>query len=188
MIEPVAHTNEQRRPDRAALVIAVALFALAALVAWDASRLGAGGAYARIGPQTIPYVIAICLAGLAGWTVFEAYRGDFPARDQQDFIPVVWIVGGLIAQMALIKFVGFSIATGILFAMTARAFGARRLWFTIPAGILLAGLVWLIFARGLSLTLPAGPLEAALAGVAATIVQFVILVVTTILGFFRSFA
>lgn len=188
MSEPVAQIREERRPDRAALVIAVALFALAVLVAWDASRLGTGGAYARIGPQTIPYVIAICLAGLAGWTVFEAYRGDFPERDQQDFVPVVWIVGGLIVQMALIRFVGFSIATGILFAMTARAFGARRLWLTIPAGILLAGIVWLIFARGLSLSLPAGPFEAVLAGVMATIMQFVTLVVTTIIGFFRSFA
>ncbi len=162
MSEPTAHNEQERRPDRAALVIAAALLGLAALVAWDASRLGAGGAYARIGPQTIPYAIAICLAGLAGWTVFAAFRGDFPEREQQDRAPVLWIVGGLVLQMALIKFTGFSIATGILFGMTARAFGARRLWFTIPTGIVLAAIVWLIFARGLSLSLPGGPLEAAL--------------------------
>ena len=106
MTEPVAHTSDTRRPDRAALVIAVALFGLAVLIAWDASRLGAGGAYARIGPQTIPYVTAICLAGLAGWTVIEAYRGDFPEREHQEFAPVLWIVGVFIARMALIKFVG----------------------------------------------------------------------------------
>lgn len=188
MIEPMAQANKQRRPDWAALVIAAGLLALALLIAWDASWLGSGGAYARIGPQTIPYVIALCLGGLAVWTVIAAYRHDFPEREPQELAPVLWIVGGLVAQMVLIKFIGFSIATGILFGMTARGFGARRLWFSIPAGILIAGVVWLIFARGLSLTLPAGPLEVALTGIAQTLVQFVTLVVSTILGFFRSFA
>ena len=104
--------NQQRRPDRAALAIAAALVVLGLIIAWDASQLGAGGAYARIGPQTIPYVIALCLGGLAAWTVIEALRGDFPEREPQDFPPVLWIVGGLLAQMLLIRFVGFSIATG----------------------------------------------------------------------------
>lgn len=162
MIEPMAHSNDRRRPDRAALVIAAALLILAIVVGWDAARLGSGGAYARIGPQTIPYVIAICLAGLSVWTVIAAYRRDFPEREQQDFAPVLWIVGGLLAQLILIKFVGFSIATGILFAMTARGLGARRLWLSLPVGIVLSAFVWLLFARGLSLTLPAGPLEHAI--------------------------
>ncbi|HEY9010124.1 MAG TPA: tripartite tricarboxylate transporter TctB family protein, partial [Devosia sp.] len=55
--------NQQRRPDRAALAIAASLVVLGLIIAWDASQLGAGGAYARIGPQTIPYVIALCLGG-----------------------------------------------------------------------------------------------------------------------------
>jgi putative tricarboxylic transport membrane protein len=159
MIEPMAQANKQRRPDWAALVIAAGLMALALLVAWDASRLGAGGAYARIGPQTIPYAIAICLAGLAVWTVIAAYRHDFPEREQQDFPPVLWIVGGLIAQMALIKYAGFSIATGVLFAMTARGMGKVSLPLALLSGILISGFVWFVFARLLQLTLPAGPPE-----------------------------
>ena len=159
MIEPMAQANKQRRPDWAALVIAAGLLALALLVAWDASRLGAGGAYARIGPQTIPYAIAICLGGLAIWTAIAAYRHDFPEREQQEFPPVLWIVGGLVAQMALIKFTGFSIATGILFAMTARGLGKVSLPLALLGGILISGFVWFVFARLLQLTLPAGPPE-----------------------------
>lgn len=159
MIEPMAQVNKQRRPDWAALVIAAGLMALALLVAWDASRLGAGGAYARIGPQTIPYAIAICLAGLAVWTIIAAYRHDFPEREQQDFPPVLWIVGGLIAQMALIKYAGFSIATGVLFAMTARGMGKVSLPLALLSGILISAFVWFVFARLLQLTLPAGPPE-----------------------------
>ena len=159
MIEPMAQANQLRRPDWAALVIAAGLLALALLIAWDASRLGAGGAYARIGPQTIPYVIAICLGGLAVWTVIAAYRHDFPEREQQDLPPVLWIVGGLVAQMALIKFTGFSIATGILFAMTARGMGKVSLPLALLSGILISAFVWFVFARLLQLTLPAGPPE-----------------------------
>jgi putative tricarboxylic transport membrane protein len=156
--EPL-HRNPERRPDRAALVIAAALIVLGAIVAWDASRIGGGGAYARIGPQTIPYVIALCLGGLGLWTIFEAIRGDFPEREHQEAMPVLWIVAGLLLQLLTIKFIGFSIATGILFALVARGFGERRFWISIPMGIVISIVVWVIFARGLSLTLPHGPLE-----------------------------
>lgn len=153
---------QQRRPDRAALVIALLLFALAALITWDMSRIGGAASYARIGPQTVPYAIAAGLAGLGIWTVLAALRGDFPEREPQEMRPVLWIVGGLLAQMALLKFAGFSIATGLLFALVARGFGERRLWLSLPAGIVLSAVVWALFARGLSLTLPGGPLENAL--------------------------
>jgi putative tricarboxylic transport membrane protein len=159
--EPL-QTKPERRPDRAALIIAAILLIVAAIVAWDASRIGGGGQYARIGPQTIPYVIAICLAGLGIWTIFEALRGDFPEREPQEAQPVLWIVGGLLIQLLTIRIIGFSLATGILFALVARGFGERRLWITIPFGIVFTAIVWLVFARGLSLTLPRGPLEDAL--------------------------
>ena len=96
---------------------------------------------------------------LSVWTGIEAWRGDFPEREAQEFGPVIWIVGGLAAQMLLLNTVGFSIATGILFAATARGFGKRPLWMTIPIGIALSFVVWIIFAKGLQLSLPAGPLE-----------------------------
>ena len=160
MSEPSAPDTAKRRPDVAALIIAAALAILGAVIALDASRLGAGGAYARIGPQTIPYGIAVCLGLLAVWTVIEAVRGDFPEREKQEFAPVLWIVGGLLAQLALIRFSGFSIATAILFAFTARGMNRRvSLPKALAFGLLLAVLIWFVFSRLLSLTLPAGPLE-----------------------------
>ncbi len=50
---------------------------------------------------------------------------------------MAWIVGGLVLQLLLLKPLGFSIATGLLFALTAAGFGKRKLWITIPVGIVL---------------------------------------------------
>lgn len=159
MSQPQPRPASERRPDRAALVIALGLLALGILVGWDASRLGSGGAYARIGPQTIPYAIAISLGGLAVWTAFAAFRHDFPEREPQEMRPVLWIVGGLLAQMILIRPVGFSIATALLFAMTARGMGKVSLPLALFWGLVISAVVWFVFARLLALTLPAGPLE-----------------------------
>ncbi len=152
-------STEQRRPDRAALAIAAALAAIAAVIFLDVSRLREMAGYSQVGPATVPNWIAFALIGLAIWTVVEAFRGDFPEREKQQFGPVVWIVAGLAAQMLLLTTAGFSIATGILFALTAAGFGKRKLWMTIPVGIVLCLVIWLIFAGLLQLSLPAGPLE-----------------------------
>lgn len=158
MSEPVTH-KPQRRPDRAALVVALLLAALSIFIAWSMTQLGGAGSYARVGPATFPYAIAAALFVLAVWTAFEAFRGDFPEREPQAWPPVLWIVAGLVAQILLLKTAGFAIATGVLFAATARGFGRGPLWMTIPIGILICLAVWFLFAVGLQLSLPAGPLE-----------------------------
>jgi putative tricarboxylic transport membrane protein len=155
----VQSSNEKRRPDRAALVIAPVLFIIAAVIWWDAGRLAEMSNYSRIGPATVPHVVAIGLALLAIWTAFEAWRGDFPEREPIEVQPVVFIVAGLAGQMLLLKTAGFSIATGVLFALTAFGFGRRKLWISLPIGIALSFVVFIIFGRFLQLSLPAGPLE-----------------------------
>ena len=159
MADNIGPAQTPRRPDRAALAVAALLVALAALIAWDTSRLGAGGADARIGPQTVPLVIALGLAGLAIWTAIEAIRGDFPKREPQHIAPALWIIGGLVMQMALLRAAGFTIATGLLFAMTARGFGRVNIALALVAGIVLAGFVWFVFARLLQLSLPSAAVE-----------------------------
>ena len=155
----VPSSHGMRRPDRAALVIAPVLFIIAAVIWWDAGRLAEMSNYSRIGPATVPHVVAIGLALLAIWTGFEAWRGDFPEREPVEIQPVVMIVAGLAAQMLLLKTAGFSIATGVLFALTAFGFGRRKLWISLPIGIALSFVVFIIFGRFLQLSLPAGPLE-----------------------------
>lgn len=152
--------KEERRPDRAALVIAALLAGLAALIAFNTYNLPSGVAgYSRIGPRAFPYTIAACLGLIALATIRAALRGEFPPREKDEVRPILWIVGGLLVQIALIRFTGFAFATGAVFAATAMAFGRGPLWFTYPVGVILSMAIWLAFATGLNLVLPAGPPE-----------------------------
>jgi len=151
--------NRERRPDRAAFVIGIVLGV--AGLAMIANTYGAVTTISQdpIGPKGYPYVIGAALVGLSVWTMIEAWRGDFPAREAQNLPPIWWILGGLVGQLLLLNAAGFSIATGVLFAATAYAFGQRRILMTLPIGIVFAFVVWIAFAKGLGLGLPAGPLE-----------------------------
>ena len=114
-------------------------------------------------PDVAALVIAVLLAVLAAVLavghVVAAFRHGLPEREADRPGPMLWIVGGLVLQMLLLRPAGFSIATGLLFAFTAKGFGKGPLWFTVPLGIVVSLVIWLIFAGLLKLSLPAGPLE-----------------------------
>lgn len=155
-----APSDNERRPDRAALVIAVLLLLLAAGVAYDAATIRAGVAsYSRIGPQVFPFGVAGCLAALAFGTAISAFRTPAGPREPVTLAPVALIAGGLVGQILFLNLVGFSLATGIVFAATAAALGRPKIWFTYPIGVIFSLAVWLVFAMVLKLVLPAGPLE-----------------------------
>ncbi len=147
------------RPDVAALAIAAGLGVMAGIVFWRTGQMPVTAQYARVGPTTAPYVVATGLALLAVATAVSAFRGVAAVREIEVRGPMLWIIAGLLAQMLMIKTVGFSIATGVLFALTARGFGYTTFWKSVPVGIAFSGFIYLIFARGLQLSLPAGPLE-----------------------------
>jgi len=151
--------DTRRRPDRAALVIAALLVLAGIAIAVSTSRMGGVAGYSPVGPKTFPYIIAAGLLGLGVLTAIEAWRGGFPERDTQAFGPMAWIVGGLALQMLTMKTLGFSLATGLLFAATAKGFGKGPFWMTVPIGIVFSFVIWFIFAKGLQLSLPAGPFE-----------------------------
>ncbi len=147
------------RPDRAGLVIAAALAALAVVLVWDASKLPPNTGYG-MGPATMPVVIAIGLALLAVGNFIDAWRGNMPARESADPKPVLLILGGLALLIAIIAFGGgFILATSALFVATSAAFGRRALLVDSAIALVLSTLIFLAFDKLLTLSLPAGPLE-----------------------------
>ncbi|MGQ0680815.1 tripartite tricarboxylate transporter TctB family protein [Bradyrhizobium sp.] len=145
--------------DRAGLVIAFLLAALAAVLVWDASRLPAGAMYG-VGPGAMPIVVAVGLGLLAIGNLIDALRGNLPPRESADPRPVLLILGGLALLIAIIgSGGGFILATSALFVATSAAFGRRAVLKDLAIAIVLTSLIYLAFDKLLTLSLPAGPLE-----------------------------
>ena len=148
-----------RRIDRAGIVIALALAALAAVLVWDASQLQSNTTYG-MGPEVMPVVIAIGLGILAIGNLIDALRGNLPARESAD-PRAVWLVLAGLALLIAITGVGggFILATSVLFVTTSAAFGRRAIVADFAIALVMTTLIYLAFDRLLTLSLPAGPLE-----------------------------
>ena len=154
-----APRSSPRRIDRAGVIIAAILAGLAAVLLWDASGLQSGAMYG-VGPSAMPIVVAVGLALLSIGNLIDALRGNLPPRESADPKPVLLILGGLAALIAIIGFGGgFILATSALFVATSAAFGRRALLVDPAIALVLSTLVYLAFERLLTLSLPAGPLE-----------------------------
>ena len=144
--------------DRAGLAIAALLFAIAAVIFWDARALPSP--VYGVGPRAMPILVACGLVLLAIGNAVLALRGDFPAREDYDPKVILLILGGLVALIAIIGLDGgFIPATAVLFVATASAFGRRAILTDLAIGLVLAVVVYLMFAKLLSLSLPMGPIE-----------------------------
>ena len=96
--------------------------------------------------------------------VWKGIRHAGAGVARQNPVPILFIIGGLALQLALLHVLGFSIASGLLFACTAAAFGKRNFAVSLPAGIAFALVVYGVFDQLLKLNLPAGFLETLIFG------------------------
>jgi putative tricarboxylic transport membrane protein len=156
----MADARTTRKPvDRAALVVGLCLLALAAVAAWDASRLTITSTYG-MGPEAMPYLIAGGLVLLAIGHFITAVKSALPDREAADSRAILWIGLGLAALIAAIGLgVGFILAMALLFAATARAFGRNAIITDLLIGLVLGLVVYLLFTKLLTLALPQGPIE-----------------------------
>ena len=153
------HRPAARRVDPAGLVVAAILAALAGVLVLDASRLPATSMYG-MGPEAMPVVIAVGLGLLAIGNLIDALRGNLPPRESADPKPVLLILGGLAALIAIIGLGGgFILATAVLFVATSAAFGRRAVLTDAMIALVMSTLIYLAFDRLLTLSLPSGPLE-----------------------------
>jgi putative tricarboxylic transport membrane protein len=156
--------SRERRIDPTGLVVAVLLMVLAGILIWDMSTLQITQTYG-VGPKAMPIVVATGLILLAIGNAVLAWRGDFPESEQAAKLPVLLILGGLVAVIVLIGIGGgFIPAVTILFAATAAAFGRRAIHIDLAIGFVLGTAAYLMFAKLLSLSLPMGPVERLLGG------------------------
>jgi putative tricarboxylic transport membrane protein len=154
-----------RRVVGACVLLAAAFFA-AGLPFVDSQ-----GGYAGLSPRFLPTLVTVGLT-ICGLLLLlkkdsiqqssdeAATALDTPNR----FKRLGLLMGGLITHMILIGWIGFVLASGLLMAVTAKAYGSKRLLRDCIIGLLIAGTIWSIFTQLLGLNLPLFPLWSMLTG------------------------
>lgn len=154
----------ERRPNRAAFIIAALLAVVGGVLLWQGFALPDKGGYAGMGSGGLPKFIGTGLLILSACHVYVGVSGGHEITAPGQMIPVLWVGAGLLLQLLLLKPLGFSIASGLLFAFTAAGFGRGRLFITLPIGVALALAIYGVFDQLLQLKLPAGLPETLLFG------------------------
>jgi putative tricarboxylic transport membrane protein len=155
-----------RRIAVAEVLLGLGVAGLGVFIAVESRALQVSPAYAKVGAQAIPYLVAagLILLGLLFAAMSLRPRAAAPntveAREPEpaDWRALAVISAGLIAQMLLLVPAGFVIASAILFFCVAFGFGSRRYLRDGIVAILLALIVYIGFTRGLNLQLPPGVL------------------------------
>jgi putative tricarboxylic transport membrane protein len=155
-----------------AFLVALAMVGLGLFVLHQGYSIGVEqSAYARVGPQVFPYVIGAGLIAIGALLARSALNGSWsvnwaetsetgPAgRAFWRHLSSVGLVGiGLVVNAALIAPLGFVIASTVMFALTTRAFGSRRLFFDLAVGAVFSIVIFITFTYALGLSLPGGTL------------------------------
>ena len=168
MSDPVAPADVPAVGWRAQVAIGAALFALAGVIAFDATKLTIP-TVVGVGPTAAMKLVAILVALVAAAHWVAAWRQRAREREGAS-VPAApsygnraalgWVLGALIGLIAIIELGGgFVLASTWLFVGTARGFGQRLSPKSFALGFGLAALIFLFFTKALSLGLPAGPLE-----------------------------
>ncbi|MFN3892403.1 MAG: tripartite tricarboxylate transporter TctB family protein [Beijerinckiaceae bacterium] len=144
-------------------LIALGVIGLAAVVFWQTLAIPVSPLYARVGPTVIPMIAAAGLAGCGVVLLIEALRGGWQDQEEreakQDKRALALLLAGFLANISLIGPAGFTIASTILFTLTALAFGSKNVLRDAGTGFALSLVAYLGFARALGINIGAGPLE-----------------------------
>ncbi|MFT8244259.1 tripartite tricarboxylate transporter TctB family protein [Roseomonas sp. BN140053] len=153
----------EARPDFA---VGLGVLALGLLVVWQTLVIPETPVYAAVGATLVPWLVAAMLLALGVGLCASALRGGWShtLEDVQDAPPVNWRALGLLAaalvvQVALIEWLGFVIASTILYVLVCAAFGSRRPHWDLLIGIAVTVAAFLAFDRLLGVNIGAGVLE-----------------------------
>jgi putative tricarboxylic transport membrane protein len=142
------------------MVLAGGVLALGLFIAVETAMLEVAPSQAAVGPRLFPSLVAAGLLLVGAALLREAFFGHIAHEGgfELDWPAVGLVSAGLVLQMLILEWVGWIVAAVLLFTLTARAFGSRRLLLDLAIGLGLGVLTFAVFSYGLDLSLPAGEL------------------------------
>ena len=97
-------------------------------MAVGATQISSDAGYAGVGPNFLPWVVAVVLAICGAWLVWEARSGGFRQMDEPTgaasghWPGFVWVSAGLLANAALLTTIGFILSCTLCFVLAVRGF------------------------------------------------------------------
>lgn len=147
---------------RGDLGIAIGVILLGLIAAWQTTEIPQS-AYAAVGPRAFAWAASIMLIVMGGFLVKDALRGGWSHETDEfgevDWPGGLWMLGGLVANVALIDVIGFILASTVLFVFTAKAFGSGRIVRDAVTGFSLAFVSYIGFDRVLGYKIGSGLIE-----------------------------
>ncbi|MES2718955.1 MAG: tripartite tricarboxylate transporter TctB family protein [Pseudomonadota bacterium] len=150
-------------------VVAGGVIVLGVLLVAGAITIPATAGYAGVGPNFLPWVVAIGLLLCGGFLAWESVSGGFRAMDDLDgaehghWPGFAWVSAGILANAALITTIGFILSCALCFVLAVRGFKSAegrldmsaRAWITDAlTGAAIAAPVFWMFTQALAINLP----------------------------------
>jgi putative tricarboxylic transport membrane protein len=167
MSEQTATTTSTSSPTQ--IGIALLGLALSFLMMWGATGISSEAGYAGVGPNFLPWVVAIFLATCSAWLLWESLTGGYrnmpeaSGAERADWHAFAWVSAGVLANAALINAAGFVLSCALCFVLAVRGLrlsqgdAAGNLSQTLKdcvLGFLIAAPVFWLFTLFLSINLP----------------------------------
>ncbi len=107
-------------------LIGIGVLAVAGVLAFGAYSIPSEAGYSGVGPNFLPWVVAIVLAVCGGWLMWEARTGGYRAMEEPsgaetgDWKNFAWVSAGLLANALLITRIGFIFSCTLCFVLAVR--------------------------------------------------------------------
>jgi putative tricarboxylic transport membrane protein len=144
------------------LAVAASVMLLGLIAAWQTTLIPQS-AYAAVGPRAFAWGTSAMLVVMGLFLVKDAATGgwshetdDYGAVDWQGGL---WMLAGLVVNVALIEHLGFILTSTVLFICTAKGFGSTALMRDAIIGFLLAFVSYVGFDRVLGYKIGSGLIE-----------------------------
>lgn len=150
-------------------LVAVGALAVAGVLAYGATSISSDAGYAGVGPNFLPWVIAVAMAVCGVWLLLEARTGGYRHLEtpsgaaRGDWRALLWVSAGILANAALITTLGFVLSCALCYALAVRglrasegkpAGDARVTLRDAITGVVIAAPVYWLFTKFLAVNLP----------------------------------
>ena len=144
------------------LFVALGFVCIGVLGLWQTTVIPKAQLYAAVGPEFVPWIVSVMIIGLGIGLVIAAIRGGWAPEQNgtiTEWLPLGFVLLGLVINAALIEYIGFILASTMMFALVARGFGSRAFLRDIGIGFSVAFISYVGFDRILGYKIGTGLIE-----------------------------